>query len=286
MDQAGTLQFVSARDLDHALSILHDMGSKAEVVAGATWIMRAPIRGEPTPRTYVSLAGIKPLHDIEIDADTASIGAMTTHHALELALAGHADLGALAMAAGHSATPAVRRMATIGGNISTRGFPPADLVTALIALDATVETASLQGLQSLGIADVIRRLAKGGHATLVTRILIPRSNSVSAHARLTLREAGEYPVANVSVSLALTPDGTIDHARVAVGAVESIAKRWSIFENEIIGLRPDPAEMQRIAKARLDVFAGRDGVDAPGWYRTRVLPGLVAKVFTSLNEQA
>ena len=49
------------------------------------------------------------------------------------------------------------------------------------------------------------------------------------------------------------------------------------------GEKPDPAAMRALAATRAGDFTGRDAVDAPGWYRERVLPGLVARAFAALG---
>jgi carbon-monoxide dehydrogenase medium subunit len=63
--------------------VLGDLGEEAQVLAGGTWIMRAPIRGEYSDKVFVSLANIVGLHSIEIDTkqaqrrgngDTSSVG--------------------------------------------------------------------------------------------------------------------------------------------------------------------------------------------------------------------
>ncbi len=275
--------FLSPDTIQQAVAALHGLDGAGAALAGATWISRAPVRREPTPRTYVSLASIAALHEIHVDADRASIGCLATHARIAQALEGCADLRALAMAAGSSATPAIRRAATIGGNICTSGFAPADLVPPLLALDAEVEIQGSDGTTVLPVADFLAGRERRAPSDIVTRIMLPRRDRRSAHARLTLRKAGEYPVAHVSVAVATGPDGRITQAAVAVGAVEQVARRWSALEAAMQGEKPDPAAMRALAATRAGDFTGRDAVDAPGWYRERVLPGLVSRAFAALG---
>ena len=85
--------------------------------------------------------------------------------------------------------------------------------------------------------------------------------------------------------MATGADDTIADAAVAVGAVEATARRWPELEAALVGERPDPDRMKAISASRAGDFTGRDATDAPGWYRERVLPGLVARVFTALAER-
>ncbi|MDF1730176.1 MAG: FAD binding domain-containing protein [Minwuia sp.] len=277
--------FLTPATIAQAVALLRDLNGTGVALAGATWISRAPVRCETPPQTYVSLAGIPALHDIQVNAEQASIGCLATHARIADALDGCTDLRALAMAAGSSATPAIRRAATIGGNLCTTGFAPADLIPPLLVLDAEIE---VQNQEGIAIMPVAAFLAQRGDITpthLVTRIILPRHARRSAHARLTLRQAGEYPVAHVSVAVATGADDTIADAAVAVGAVEATARRWPELEAALVGERPDPDSIKAIAASRAGDFTGRDATDAPGWYRERVLPGLVARAFTALAER-
>ena len=111
-----------ARSLPAAIDALDEYGSAGAPFAGGTWIMRSPIRHEPHQPHYVAIGKIAELTAIRIEADIVEIGAAVTHAALASALADLPEFNVLATAAGRSANPAIRAMATIGGNLSTSGF--------------------------------------------------------------------------------------------------------------------------------------------------------------------
>ena len=64
---------------------------------------------------------------------------------------------------------------------------------------------------------------------------------------------------------------------MAVGSVEATARRWPELERRLAGLALDPDTAAAAAEAELGAFTGRDGVEAPGWYRVQVLPTLVRR---------
>lgn len=130
-----------APSLMAALDALDEGGSEAAPFAGGTWIMSAPIRHEPLKSRYVAIGRIPELHAIKIDADVVEVGAAVTH----AALADLPEFDVLTAAASRSANPAIRTMATIGGNLATTAFAAADCVPALLCLDAEVEIASRGG---------------------------------------------------------------------------------------------------------------------------------------------
>ncbi|MGD9862642.1 MAG: xanthine dehydrogenase family protein subunit M [Pseudodonghicola sp.] len=261
-----------------------DAASGALPLAGGTWLMRAPLRHEARAETYVSLSRVAGFDRLEIGVDRIAIGPLATHDRLARALPADPDLRALVQAAGASANPGVRRLATIGGNLCAVAFAASDFAPALLALDARVELRSAAGVEDLSVTEFMTRRSQHSQPWLLCAITVPRGGRLSAHVRLPMRRAGDYPCAIVSVSAVLGA-GLIRDARIAVGAVEAAARRWPGLEAAVEGQALRPEEIEALARARLADFAPRDAVDAPGWYRTAVLPALVRRAFDSLLAQ-
>ncbi|MGX1096303.1 FAD binding domain-containing protein [Amorphus sp. MBR-141] len=273
-----------ATSLSDAVAVLAEHGADAVPMAGATWIMRAPLRAEAFRPLYVALGRVEEMRGVAVRPAEIAIGACVTHAELAAALAPLADCRGLAAAAGTSANPAVRAVATVGGNLASSDFAAADLVPALLAADAAVEIAGPSGTESLPLDRYLARRSALEPGRILSRVLVPRQGRVSAHARLPLRVAGDYPVAIVSLSVALGADGTIAEARVAVGSVEPVARRWPELEAALAGQPLDAEAASRAAAGCAHVFQGRDGVEASGAYRVRVLPALVRRAVAALAE--
>lgn len=271
-----------AADLPDALSALAERSSEGIALAGGTWVMRARLRGEPWNRAYVAIAGIPELGRIDITDREIRVGACVTHAELARVLESVPGYLALKQAASGSANPAVREMATIGGNLSAVGFAAADLPPALTVLRAHVDIASAAGVERLTIEDFLRFREHLQPGSLLSRVVIPRSAWSSAHVRLPLRKAGDYPVAIVSIALKRDGDRVAD-ARVSVGSVEVTAKRWHSLEEELVGSSHEPAAISLRAADLLGDFNAREGSEAPGWYRKQVLPVLAARALTALG---
>lgn len=239
--------------------------------------MRAPLRGEALSGDHVALLRVEELSRIDVSGDVLTIGAAVTHDGIAAALAGIAEFSALAMAATKSANPAIRRVATLGGNLCTTGFAAADLVPALLALDAEVTFVARNGWQQISVERFLAQRHALLPEALVTAVSLRRAARTSAHARLPLRKAGgDYPVAIVSVSLGARHGER--RTRVAVGAVEEVARRWTQLEAAIDALPVvDPEAGARAARALLADFQPRNGPEAPGWYRLEALPALMRR---------
>ncbi|AZO00832.1 FAD-binding molybdopterin dehydrogenase [Mesorhizobium sp. M9A.F.Ca.ET.002.03.1.2] len=275
-----------ATSLADALAALAERGGAASVLAGATWIMRAPLRHEPQDLSYVAISGIDELRRVEVLDHEISIGACVTHAELANALASSPECSALAQAAGSSANPAVRHVATIGGNLCASAFAAADLVPALICLDAELEIARPGGSERMTVERFLEIRAGIVPGCLVRRVIVPRTTRRSAHIRLPLRKAGDYPVASVSLAATPGPTGLVESARVAVGSVEPAARRWTQLEAGLVGRALDPRYAAEQAERLCGDFSGRDGIEAPGWYRVKVLPSLVRRAVVALQEQS
>ena len=274
-----------ARSLGEAVAALAERGRRGAPLAGATWVMRASLRGERQDFAYVAISKIEELRRIDILDSQISIGACATHAQLAHTLASLPECRALAEAAARSANPAIRGIATVGGNLCASEFAAADLVPALICLEAEVELATPDGFERKDLERFLTERTELKPGWLVRRVIVPRNAGRSAHVRLPLRRAGDYPVAIVSIAATLGPRGVVNRARVAVGSVESVARRWRRLEADLIGRPLDPKSAADKATSFAEDFQGRDGVEAPGWYRVKVLPSLVRRAVGAIREQ-
>ncbi|GAB6987008.1 FAD binding domain-containing protein [Nocardioides pyridinolyticus] len=261
--------------VEEALGLLGSIdGSRP--LAGATWLLRAPLRGDEAASAYVAIDAIPELGTVTVGDHEIMVGAAVTHAELATSLRDIPEVRVLRQAAAGSANPAVREMATVGGNLCTAEFPAADLVPALLALDGLVVLEGPDGSERVAVEQFLDRRSSLG-SVLVTGVAVPRRPVRSAHARLTLRAAGDYPVAIVSVAVVLDGSGRIDEARVALGSVGQVPQRWPEVERELAGAVPESEEALAAARRNVDVLPARDGVEAPAWYRRDVVPALLAK---------
>jgi carbon-monoxide dehydrogenase medium subunit len=216
---------------------------------------------------YILLRGVDALRVIESQTDHVKIGALATHEEIAGLAHDNGPLGALAEAARRSAFPAVRNVATLGGNLAAP-FPQADLLPPLLAADATVELAG----ETIAIDEWVR--GERPARPLIVAVTVPAPpRRRSWFERLTVRGGAEYSIVSVAVSADLATDGTIEAARVAVGAVQDTPTRVPAAEQALVETQSGKAAGAAAAAA----LTAREGLDAPGWYRLEVLPALVAR---------
>lgn len=285
LETVGDQSFYVATSVADAVATLVLRAPHGVPLAGATWIMRSPIRQEHGYKAipYVAIGGIEELRRIVVTDKKITIGACATHAELVAKLSGLPDCQGLADAAGSAANPAIRRVATVGGNLCAVKFAASDLAPALLAIDAQVELLSTAGAQEVPMERFLQMRSDLGTGVLLGRVTIDRTAARSAHARLPLRKAGDYPVAIISMSATLANDGTVEKMRIAIGSVEPVARRWQSLESGLTGHPLDAETAYALATAHSSDFNGRDAVEAPGWYRVQVLPSLVRKAVHALQ---
>lgn len=112
-------EWVNPGSLDDAVAALGD-GKKAALKAGGVDLLDQMKEGTFAPARLVNLKALPRLDHVNVGVGGLQIGPLATLHEL----ATHAELGAryaaLLQAAGSAATPQIRRVATLGGNLCQR----------------------------------------------------------------------------------------------------------------------------------------------------------------------
>jgi 4-hydroxybenzoyl-CoA reductase subunit beta len=187
-----SFEFIRPRTVDSAVEAFARHSGDAQMIAGGTDLVPSLKQGLFSPRVLVDLKGVRELDFIRFDSDRGlKIGALTTISALATSSLLAAQFPTLHEAAQSVASPVLRNMGTLGGNLCLdtrclyynqssfwRGSlggcikkdgtvchvaPGSDLcwaaysgdtAPALIALDARVELVSPRGRRELPLADL------------------------------------------------------------------------------------------------------------------------------------
>jgi carbon-monoxide dehydrogenase medium subunit len=226
---------------------------------------------------------ISELQQVRSDTDGALwVGSMVTHSQLAHATVSAPELRNLHSAAAKSANPNVRNVATVGGNICATGFSAADLVPALMSLDAEVSYTDRDGDHTELLASYIPYTST---TRVVRGVRIPTAHGTGAHIRLPLRAAGDYPVSIVTGTLALH-EGVVSKTAIALGAVEEHPRRWTELEAALTGRPLDAVRAEEAARDLVSTLVARTSVGTPAQYRLAVTPSLVRKFVEKVLRQA
>ncbi len=110
-------EFCAPRTIEEAARILDGEGSKTVPIAGGTDLLPNMKRRQQVPRTLMSLRYIEDLRHVELVHSAARLGACVTLADIAADTRFRNGLTALAQAASLVATPQIRNMATLGGNL-------------------------------------------------------------------------------------------------------------------------------------------------------------------------
>lgn len=258
-------RFLTPASWAEAASLFAEDPENSAFAAGATYLMWRAAHGEPLPRQVISLHRIRGYDE----ADEGSVGALASLRHLERGPRCGAQR-ALTMAASVTAGPSVRTLATVGGNLAS-GFPQADLVPALLALDAQVDFDDGTSESALDVVD--RGMATARLITRLTHRLVGDGWS-GASVKL-CRRGMDLSVGLASAVLRIHDEEIVD-ARVAVGSLYDRPTRLPAIESALVGADPSPETLREVIDV-IGVTGRKFAADAQSTpaYRARIAGPLV-----------
>ena len=235
---------------------------QAVFLGGGTLVMRSVNYGEPSAPQIVRLRSMTSLRGIRADGARVVIGAAATMGDV----LGSSEVSFLHPVARQIGGPAIRNMATVGGNIFAP-HPYGDFAVALLALDAKLRMSdgSETDLESL-------LSARDSETRLVESVSLARP----AGDDFRFRKVSRVKPKGVSVmSLAAwlpRSAGRVSGARIAFGAMAPTPVRARAAEAAIEGATLDENGISRALAAATQGLSPPDDGLASGWYRSQVAP--------------
>lgn len=269
--------------------LLHKMEQNPEalLMAGGTdLLVRLRRQSGHDQCPLISLANLQELHSIRRDETSIAIGAATAFSAIiaDPLITEHAPL--LARAARTIGGPAIRNMATIGGNIRTAS-PAGDSLTPLYLLDALIEIASQRGKRLLPIGEFI--IGPGQVALcydeVITRILLPRraDSPCQWFEKVGRRKSMAIAVTSFAGLAKLSDEGTIEEACFTWGSVGPTVVRIPALEKELVNSPLDDNTIRHAAEIVRESVAPITDIRATADYRRSVAGNLLVRFMESLR---
>jgi xanthine dehydrogenase YagS FAD-binding subunit len=291
-------EYYSARSLDEAVGLLAEYGQEARILAGGIDLLSL-LKGRVIPAmTLINIKNIPGMRYIRPNREGLAIGALTLINDMERSLLLKEKYPLLYEAAGEIASPQIRNMATLGGDLcqevrcwyyrrspdtgiiyncrrknesgicyalegenqyhAIMGAPPcraicgSDMATALLALDARLQTTSAAGNRMLGIDELYSPLgATLSQGEMMISLQVPSLNPGARQSflKFRLRKAIDYAIVSAAVVISLEQE-RVKQARIVLGGVSYRPYRAIQTENILIGEKLTPAlaaEAARIA---------------------------------------
>lgn len=278
-------QFHQTDSLEEALEILHRRAVKCAVIAGGTDLLPTLRKEEAHPEHVLNLMNIAELSGIEESNGRIHIGPTTTFTDLAGSEILNEALPLLVEAAKSVGGPQIRNRGTIGGNIVTSS-PAADVLPAVMALEAKVELRRRGGTRVLPLAEAVigpyENCLAGNE--LLTKITIdkPASGSRQGFFKLGRRKALARARMNLSVLLHLNGEGLIQKASIVAGAVMPVARKVPAAEAALIGTKADEEALEAAALELEKEMVAASGIRWSTEYKAPVLKNVFKRVMKGM----
>lgn len=254
---------------------------QSRIMAGGTDLLVALRNAGDKPRQIIGLEQIPALAEIhEQPDDGVCIGACVSFSRIAQNPILQKRYPLLVHAAATVGGPAIRNMATIGGNIVTAS-PAADSLPALYLLDAQLELRSAAGKRTLPITEFItaprRIMLQPGE--IITRIILPPQDWTIQHfEKVGRRKSLAIAVASMAAVVKLADNGTVSAARFAWGSVGPTVVRCPAAETLLVG-QPLSEELLGEAAALVQATVTPiDDIRASADYRRTVAGNLLLRL--------
>ncbi len=273
------VQYFVPVTLDDALQLLDKYGTGLSVLAGGTDLVRDMNLEFKIPDGIMWIGKLALEYIVE-DGDLIRIGAATRMQTAANSALLQQKASAVARAAGKLASPPVRSLATLGGNLCTAS-PAADCGCALLGLGAEVQLTSKKGQRIVPL----EAFYLGPNSTviqpgeLMTEIRVkPQVNGEgSSYEKIGRRQAMTLAVLNATSRVKLDGNGKCLAANIAVGAAAPTLLRIKPAEKLLVGQPFTEEAIQEAAEIAVQEIKPIDDVHGTIWYRRKVTRVLVER---------
>ena len=305
------------RTIVEAADILAAANGEALLVAGGTDVLPNMKRRQHTPRTLVGLRGVAELRRVA-EGDGLTIGAGVTIADLLAIPSVRERYTGLWQAGAQIATPHLRNMGTLGGNLcldtrcnyydqnyewrkaidfclkkdgetcwvapSSRrclAVSSTDTAPMLVALGAAATLQSIRGERRIGVAELYRNdgidYLTRQRDELLTAVHLPDARGWrSAYWKLRRRGSFDFPVLSAAAAVRTAADGTVDAARIVLGAVASCPLEASEAADSLVGGTLADESIARAAELAARPARPMDNTDFSLIWRKRMVRDFVS----------
>jgi carbon-monoxide dehydrogenase medium subunit len=279
-------QYFSPATVVEALSVFKDYASRVKVLAGGTDLLPLMKLRAVTPECIISLKKVAGLDYIREEGEELRIGALTTIATILASDLIKQRCFALHEASAVFATPQIRNMATIGGNIC-RSSPSADTIPPLMVFGAELKLAGVKGERRVLLENFFTGAGQNVlDQEILTEIVVPLQAGQygTAFAKLT-RNSVDLAKVNCAVKITVSGGRCVDSI-IALGAVADRPIRAKRVEMCIKGQETMDEVIEESAQKVLEDITPITDVRSTAEYRARVSQVLVKRTIKQAIERA
>lgn len=250
---------------------------RAALYAGGTDLLVALRAGRVNAEALICLERLAELKQIRQGQGHVFLGAGLTMQALLDSDLVRARFGVLAQAASVLGSPAIRHMATLGGNLVTAS-PAGDTLPALHVLGAEVEVWSEGGQRREPVAEFITGPGRTSLAPgeMVGGVWLPTSEGLNLHhyEKVGQRQALAISMASLAVAGRVGADGVVQSVRLAWGSVGPKILCSDRIDQVLVGRRRTVEALREVGRTARDLASPIDDIRASREYRLALTANL------------
>ncbi|MBN1104094.1 MAG: xanthine dehydrogenase family protein subunit M [Deltaproteobacteria bacterium] len=229
-------EYHTPASLPEAFDLLSTYGKDAKLLAGGTDLILAMKKRTATPSHLINLKTIPGLSGITANGEGLRIGALTTMAEIERSGVIREDYSPLWDAACVMASPQVRTLATVGGNLVS-AVPSADTAPPLMVLSAQAHITGLSGERTCPVEDLFSGPSTCNIAPtdILTHITIPFPKGKGVYLKIMRRAALDLALVGVAAFLSMDGGNVCTDVKIALGAVAPTPIRAALAEGILRG---------------------------------------------------
>ena len=281
-------EYDAPTEVDHVLSLLHEHGDDAKVLAGGQSLVPLLNFRLASPARLIDVNGVGELSYLRRRDGALHIGALARQATVERSSIVAANWPILRDAVSFVAHPPIRNRGTIGGSVA-HADPAAEVPAALAALDARFHLQSTRGARFVGWRELFVT-----HFTtalepdeLLTKVEVPATRPATGMAFVEFaRRHGDFALGGAATLVTLDEEHRCTHAAISLLAAGPTPVRPEEAERALVGRRlNDDVVAEAAALATADLESPGD-IHASSAYRRRLLEALVRRAVVSAWQRA
>ncbi|MFQ6027725.1 MAG: FAD binding domain-containing protein [Dehalococcoidia bacterium] len=284
-------EYLEARSLRQAVSLLQRYGEDARLVAGSTDFLVRWRTGTWSPKYVINLQHISRLSRIGYSSRSGlRLGALVTIQELSDHPQIRRNYPALATAAASFAGVQIRNLATVGGNVCNAS-PAGDTLPGLLVFDAQCRVVGTQGERSIPLDQFFvgpgRTALQAGE--ILTEIQLPPTvaNTGSIYIKHSPRGAMDIAMVGVALLVTLGEGGRVCRdARIALGAVAATPLRAYAAEEMLKGQTITPELLDSVSAEAQRAATPIDDVRGSASYRHAIVGALTRRTLERAVQMA
>lgn len=248
-------EYTAPESLDEAIRALQEGGEDAKLLAGGHSLLPLMKLRLAAPTLLVDLRRVPGLSGIERSNGGWTIGAMTTHTAME----SETELGLMSAVAHTIADPQVRNRGTIGGSLA-HGDPASDQPAILLACEGSVVLRGEAGEREVAAADLFEDYLTTavGEGEVLTETRWPALDGYGWGYEKFNRRKEDWSMVAVAALVKRASDGSCEDVRIGLTHMGNVPLRATAAEQALRGGALDAAAIAAAAEQ------AAEGTEPPG----------------------